>query len=193
MHLDAETQLQSPMAGAVADIVWADMALCRFAMGDIDVADSYVRSGMSTTGMLRHLVRPQLLIVRSLIAMARDDLEEARSVAEEADLLIEQKQMAHMRPIMAWAMGQVLAAEGDVEGALDRLGQGETVARQMGSRPWLGHILLLEASLLADLGRTAESAVKAEQRQSITNEIASDISDSGLRHSFLEASKGRPG
>ena len=58
---------------------------------------------------------------------------------------------------------------------------------------WVGHILLPEASLLADLGRVTESAAKLADRQAVTEQIAADISDIELRQSFLAVSEARMG
>ena len=95
------------------------LALLRLAQGKIEAARTALRFALAAEAQRPR--RARLLAAQAEVALAAEDLDEARSAAEELETVALEAGTLASEAAAATAIGALHLAEGDVPGALDRL------------------------------------------------------------------------
>lgn len=111
------------------------MSLLRLDQGDLDAAEAAIRrvvqEAASVQGTGAGMQRAAVLAPHVEIMLAIDDREAARASADELARIAANLDAPWLRAISAKALGEVLLAEGDTQGALDVLRQAWTALQQL--------------------------------------------------------------
>ncbi len=153
-------------------------ALFEIASGDLDAAAATLAE---CTPDAPALETPPIL-ARCRLALARTDLSNALTLADEAVSFSREHNLGRYLPEALLLEGSVHLLQGDLDKAQAALGQARTEAEKLGSRRLLWQITALLADIESDPGRAA--ALKAEARL-IVQFIADHIARPDLRSSFL--------
>ena len=92
--------------------------------------------------------------------------------------------MKHYFPLVSFANGQVLAARGDGEAALQAYTQTEALAREMQMRPLVWQAQAGAAHVLSALDRMAAAEIQREAAAATIDEIAGLFRDAQLQALF---------
>ena len=185
-HGQAMQLLEMPLGSVMGTLAWAEIGFCHLAFGNVDAADDLFQKGLTTPTAMMHLVRPQLLVGAALVAMARNKLDDATNLVQEAQADVEERAMNHFAPLIAFADAQVSSARGDSERALERFLKVEELALAMQMRPLVWQAQAGAARVLSQLGRSSEADAKRAQAQATIDEIAGLFEDETLRAMFVE-------
>lgn len=120
------------MSGGTA---WADVGFCAIAIGDLELAEDVFQKGLQYPTMFMLLELPRHLAGAALLALARDQLDEAEHLADKGRASAEERRMRHMYPLTALAQGRVRLARGELESSLAHFQQAESEALSLGMRP----------------------------------------------------------
>ena len=170
--------------GAFGSLAWKEIALSRLVVTDLANADNYLQNGLAAQDSYMYLVRPSLLIGQALLALARGQLTEAADHTAQAREFVEARQMKNYYPLIALTAGRVSAAAGKREAALEQFARAESLAREMGMRPyvWQAHTEMARELSLA--GRAAQAMI---------DETAALMADVELRSAFLRSARRKIG
>ena len=183
--------LEMPLGTATGAIAWAELGFCAAAMGNLDEASEMFQKGLETPSAPMNMMRPRLLIGSALVALARDDPNEASKLVGGARGLAEAVQMKQFYPLVEFADAQVRAAQGDVEKALEGFAAAEELALAMGMRPLVVHARAGAAQALGASGRADEAKEKLSQAREVVEEIAGLFEDDKLRTMYLASATGK--
>jgi ATP/maltotriose-dependent transcriptional regulator MalT len=172
------------MTGAAA---WADLGLCALTLGDLELAEDVFQKGLNHPSLFILLERARLLAGSALLALARDDAEEAARLAAEAEAFAQEKQMRHLFPLIYLTLGLVKRAQGDVEAALAAFARAEEEAQELAMRPTIWRSCLYAAETLEAAGQAGEAQAKRQAAQGMIQEIGGMLNDETLRRAYLES------
>ena len=105
------------------------LALLRLAEGEVDASLASIRNAVAETRDRRG--RPRLLAALVEIALAADDLEAARSAAEELEAAALELEAPYLRALARQSAGAVLLAREDPRTALGALREAEDLWRRL--------------------------------------------------------------
>ena len=157
----------------------------RLSLNDLEIAAESFEKGLHVPSLFMLIERPRYLAGSALLASKQNRHDAALSLADEACAYVDERGMRHLFPQNRYVAGEVRAARGDYEQALDQFSQGETVAIEYQMRPYLWQILNAAARTLDRLGRNDEATEKREQARIVVSEIADLFEDDTLRQAFL--------
>jgi len=184
-HRHALRLLDSPSGTIAGATAWADLGHCAIKVGDLPLADEVFQKGLNVPTIFMYLEKPRLLAGTALLALARGELDKAIQNAESALTMARQKNMQNILPLTYSTMGKVLAAQGEVEGALQAFEQAESAALKLGMRPVVWESRLAAAELLEQAGRGEEAQQKRAEGKATIDEIAGLLQDETLREAYV--------
>jgi ATP/maltotriose-dependent transcriptional regulator MalT len=184
-HNHALRLLESPAGAMSGGTAWADLCLCALTLGDLEVAEESLQKGMNYPNTHMWLERPRNLAGAALLALAKGDLDEALSKAEEGRAFAEERQMRHLYPLTALVKGKVLLARGEIEASLESLEQAEAEAQSMGMRPYIWQAQAASAEALEAAGLVNQATAARAQAEATAVEIADLFDDQELRQAYL--------
>jgi tetratricopeptide (TPR) repeat protein len=170
------------MGGGTA---WADLGFCALQLGTVDMAAEVFEKGLTIPTMAMLTQKPRFLVGKALVALARGNSTEAASLVDEACRYVEERQMKHFYPLVAFAAGEVAKAQGKVERALQHFAVADELAQAMQMRPLLLQIRLNAMKVLQAAGRDAEAQAKLLAARQVVDEMAVQIKDETLRSDYL--------
>jgi class 3 adenylate cyclase/tetratricopeptide (TPR) repeat protein len=180
-------------AQGYGSMAWEELALCRLITGDLDLAGEYLQKGLAAQDSLMYFVRPSLLVGNALLALAQNQIPAATGRIAEARSYVEERGMQNNYPLVALAEGQISAAAGRRDDALEQLARAESLAREMGMRPYVWQALDGAAKELSTTGRSAEAEEHRRQAFMMIDEIAVMMTDGELRAAFLRSATSKVG
>jgi hypothetical protein len=135
---------------------------------------------------LRLVFKPRNLLGLAEIARRRHDLAKAQDFVDQARKIADDTLMRPFQAEVALAQGQLAAARGDHDAALEFFADARARAQEMTLRP-----IVLEAQRGAAvsfdaLGRSDQAAKQRAQAEETLTTIANLISDVESRRSYLE-------
>ena len=143
-------------------ICWA-LGMGRYYSGEYDEADRwFTEASDQAPEVPQWLVAASSLAYRSLIAGLRGEQSEQGRLAKSAIELAEAQSIDDDGEAYL-ALGQYLAARGDLDAARPEIERGLRVLRSFGQPLDLAHALILQASLLQALGEHAASTAAAAE------------------------------
>jgi len=184
-HRHALRLLDSPSGTIAGATAWADLGHCAIKVGDLPLADEVFQKGLNVPTIFMYLEKPRLLAGTALLALARGELDKAIQNAESALTMARQKNMQNILPLTYSTMGKVLAAQGEVEGALQAFEQAESAALKLGMRPAVWESRLAAAELLEQAGQEEEAQRKRAEARATIEEIAVLLQDETLREAYV--------
>lgn len=184
-HLHALRVLESPAGAMGGGTAWADLCLCAITLGDLKIAEEALQKGMNYPNIFMWLERPRNLAGAALLALAKGDLDEALSKAEEARAFAEERRMRHLYPLTGLVKGKVLLARGEIEASLESLEQAETDAQSMGMRPYVWQAQAASAEALEAAGLIKQATAARAEAEAMAVEIANLFEDQELRQAYL--------
>jgi tetratricopeptide (TPR) repeat protein len=180
-------------AQGYGSMAWEELALCRLITGDLDLAGEYLQKGLAAQDSLMYFVRPSLLVGNALLALAQNQIPAATGRIAEARSYVEERGMQNNYPLVALAEGQISAAAGRRDDALEQFARAESLAREMGMRPYVWQALDGAAKELSTTGRSAEAEEHRRQAFMMIDEIAVMMTDGELRAAFLRSATSKVG
>jgi ATP/maltotriose-dependent transcriptional regulator MalT len=189
LHMQTVQLLQTPVGGAAGAWAWADLGFCVLSRGDLEHSDELFQNGLNKPSIFKVIEKPRHLIGSALVALGRDQLDEAARYIAEAYAYVEQQEMQHLHPLIHLVRGQVQVAQGNSEAALSSFAESESLAQNMKLLPTVWQAQTRTAQVLTTLGRTDEANAKQRQAQEITQQIAALFQDEKLRELYLESVK----
>ncbi|HEY0069880.1 MAG TPA: BREX system ATP-binding domain-containing protein [Chloroflexia bacterium] len=186
-HTQALEILQTPVGGMSAANGYVDLGFCALELGYADLAADYFERGLNQPSVSMYLMRPLLLAGSGLAALARNDPDEAASRVIMARAYAHEHEMMHFYPHVEWIAGQITAARGNHEAALEQFNRAEELALDMRMRPIVWQARAGAAHALSLLGRESEAADKRQQAAEMIDEIAALFQDQDYRTLFLES------
>ncbi len=128
-----------------------------------------------------------LLLGTAAVALARNQLDEALSRINMARSYAREHEMMHVYPFVELIAGQVSAARGEYETALEQFNRSEELALDMKMRPSIWQARAGAARVLSHMGRESEAAEKRQQALDMVQEIAVLFKNEEYRAMFLES------
>jgi tetratricopeptide (TPR) repeat protein len=186
-HSQALPMMEHPAGMAVGAATWGDMGFCTLAVRNFERADEYFQKGLNVPTMLMYQERPRLLVGAALVALARNQPDEAARYTQQAREFTEDRQMRWLYPLVALTEASVSAARGESDRALEHFARAEELALQMQMRPIVWQARAGAAQALDTLGRSGEADAERRAARSLIAEIADLFQDQGLRASFMES------
>ena len=185
-HAEALELMELPLGITTGALAWADLGFCLLAVGDAQQAGELFEKGLTVPTAFRYLARPLLLVGSAFVALGGGDVSEAGRLAQEAREFGEERSMKHFYPLLALAGAQVSIASGEPQRGLESLNRAETLALEMGMKPWAWQAQTGAAGVLTSLGQDAAAAEKRSAALGTVNEIAALFEDQALQSMYLE-------
>jgi LuxR family transcriptional regulator, maltose regulon positive regulatory protein len=156
-------ELESPDSPFWADVCWP-LGLGYYNRGDLARADRWFAEAAAVgRENERWLVAASAVAYRSLIAGERGDLHEQRLLAEQADRLARERGVDRLKGEVHVAMGESVAAGGELDQALPILAHGVSVQRRFGSPVDLANALISQARVLQSMDRSEDAAAAIDE------------------------------
>lgn len=174
------------VAGMVNGAAWADIGWSALKLGDVELAEKLFTGALDYPSFFRLLMRPRNLLGLAELAKRRADFDTAQKYIDEARTLADEKQMRPFQPVIALADGQLQAAQGNHERAVELFADAEERATAMKMRPTILEARTGAASSLDALGRAGEAEGKRAGAREMKDEIAELIFDAEARKAFLK-------
>jgi tetratricopeptide (TPR) repeat protein len=190
-HTRAVQLMANPTSNSSAGMVWADMGFCILSRGDLDHAQEFFRKGLTVPTPQGLLNRPRFLIGSALVALARNQVDEAAGLVDEARTFAEERAMKHLYPLVALAEAQVRAACGDAQRALENFARAEALALELQMRPLVGLARVEAAKIMSALGRESDAEAKWQGARAMIEEIANLFEDAAMRALYVENASGK--
>ena len=186
-HAEALKTMELPLGTTTGGMAWAELGFCLLATGDAQQAGEFFEKGLTIPTAFRYLARPLLLVGSAFVALGGGDTSEAGRLVQEAREFVDERAMKHFYPLMALAQAQVSLALGESLQGRENLNRAETLALEMGMKPWAWQAQAGAAGVLASLDRPQEAAAKRSAALGTVNEIAAQFEDQALRSMYLES------
>lgn len=178
---DAEDALQKPMGEYQASTVWADLGYANLAMGRTATAEAKFKTGQEVSSVTQYWERPRLLLGRSIVYTESELYEQAHGCIDEAQTYALEKGIRFYDPLIAYARGQVLLAEGNPVEALAKLDEAAEAARVIEWRTLGIRIALLSVRAASAAGSDLLAAGHASTLRADVEKVASSTADEQLR------------
>lgn len=185
-HEEAAVMLEQPMGKILGATAWAELGFCGLELGKLDMAHEYFQKGLNTATAMMYLARPQLMVGRSQLALAKGDVEGAAQFVGEAKESAIERGMCHDYPLVYLAAGRVGAALDQTDVALENFDQAEQFAANMGMRPLIWKARCGAAEVLEVAGQHEEAVAKWAEARAMIDEIAAGFNDEELRRKYLD-------
>jgi ATP/maltotriose-dependent transcriptional regulator MalT len=189
----AAEYLARPAGRLLSSVVDAELGWSALARGRLVEAEEWLRSGVDGTSAAKSLEAVPLLAGLALTRLAAGDRDEAATLIERASEYVEEKRMAHLRPLVAEAHGALELASGNAEEAARILGEGAELAATMGATHIGWRLHAARAGALRLLGRAEEAEAEVAAARAVVDEMASCFADPAMRDSFESSSEQRLG
>jgi ATP/maltotriose-dependent transcriptional regulator MalT len=178
--------MESPAGMGAGGTAWADLGFCVLQFGQVDSASEFFQKGLTipTTQMLMN--KPRFLLGSALVALARQQLDEATRLVMEARQYVEERSMKYFYPAVAITEAQISLARGNFDNALAQFKNTEVLAQSMLMRPAIWQARAGAAQALSALGRSDEAAELQHDALAMIDEIAGLFSDDTLRTLYLK-------
>jgi tetratricopeptide (TPR) repeat protein len=186
IHSRALKLLEHPAGGMAGSVAWTELGFCVMATGKLDAAQEFFHKGLTIPTPQMLLQRPRLLYGSARVALAQGNIREADEQARQARASIEASNMKHYMPVVRLAEALVLAEQGDLEAAVERLAEVERLARGMRMRPLVLQAQVEAGRALAQLERSGEAQEKLDQARATMDEIAALFKDEALREKYRQ-------
>lgn len=186
-HTLALDQLAMPLGTAMGAMNWAEIGFCAMAAGNVESASEFFQIGLNTSTATKNLVRPQLLVGAMFVALTKGDTEEAKKLAQQAREFANERSMKHLYPLISLANGQLNAAQGKTEQAIEDFAQAENLALEMGMRPFVIQARTGMRQVLSAAGRSGESEEKLLETRAMIDEVAGLFEDKELQAMYLNS------
>ncbi len=186
MHAEALKYVDHPSGSAWGSTAWLEAGMCMLSAGDLDQADELFQKGLTVPTTTMHLNRPQLLIGAAMVAIGREQYGIAEDYLSEAKQFVEDRAMKHEIPSIAFTEGNLLAARGELDQALEMFEQTEELALELGLRPLVWQARASAGIALKSLGRESEALAKQDEAVAMIQEMGGLIEDEALRTKFTE-------
>ena len=191
IHTEAKGLLEMPLGTATGAIAWAELGFCAMTLGDLDGASEMFQKGLEAPSAPMYMMRPRLLVGSALVALGRNDVEEASKLVGGARGLAEAVQMKQFYPLVEFAEAQVSAARGDMERALEGFATAEQLALEMGMRPLVWQARADAAQVLSASDRASDAEAKRAEARAMIDEIAGLFQDDDLRTKYVNGATSR--
>ena len=181
-------QLEPPESPWRPNVCWA-LGMGHYYSGQYDEADQWFAEAVERAPAVQQwLVAASSLAYRSLIAGTRGDQSEQGRLAKSAVTLAEDRSIDDIDGEVYLALGEDLAARGELDDARPELERGVKVLRDFGQPLDLAHALILQAVLLRALGeREAAAVAAAEAAAAEAATLVADCPDPGILTERLAA------
>lgn len=186
-HTEALQVLQSPAGGMAGATGYTDLGFCALELSYVDIAADYFERGLNQPSISMYLMRAHLLAGTALVALARNQHDEALSRINMARAYAHEHEMMYVHPFIELVAGQVSAARGEYEAALEQFNRAEDLALYMTMRPNVWQARAGAARALSHLGRESQAAEKRQQALDTIQEIADLFQNHDYRAMFLES------
>ena len=186
-HTRAMQLLEQPLGAVLGASAWSEIGFCKMALGELEAASALFQKGLTAPSATMHMLKPILLIGSAFVALVQNDFDEASKLVSGARGLAEASSIKHLYPFVAFADGQVAAARGEGERALEHFEKAEELAAALQMRPLVWQSRAGAAQVLSSLGRTSDADAKIEGARSMIAEIAGLFQDESFRGKFLES------
>ncbi len=183
-HNQALGFIAQPTGRIMGAWLWGEIGHCLLSTDEIEEAERLFTLAMTEQTAPMYLMRPLALMGLAEVALRRDDVETARSYADELEAYVEEKTLHHFLPSVAMTAAQVLAARGEAEAALPRLDEAVGMAAASGMHALQLRIETLRADLLDSVGRTEEAADARRRALDLLHVVAEGIRDDEIRKAF---------
>ena len=183
-HHHALTLFENPASGMGGASPWADMGWCALTINDPVMAEQLFSRGINEPSMFMQLEHPRFLTGMALLAARSGEIDKAKQWARDAQAYVEERQMRHFYPLIAFTEGRVLAAAGEEEQAVDALAQAAAQADALGMRPIGWQARLHAARILAGTGESEAAAAQKAEAQTFIDAIADDFRNPELAAAF---------
>ena len=190
LDLMAETLqlMEAPTGKTNGAWLWSELGACALAAGRIDQAQELFELALTEQSAPMYLMRPAALLGACEVAMARGQLDLARTRYDEAEDYVTSHQMTNDELRLRLTGAHLQAASDDHEAALALLEECETLAGPEMRRVLLD-VLAARAQSLDALERTDAAAATRTRAQAVADDIAALIRDEELRAAFQEGSR----
>ena len=192
-HTQAMQVMEMPLGTVMGALNWADLGMCALALGNPEHANELFQKGLTNSSAAMYLAKPQLLIGSALVALQKNNPEDAARFVREAREFVDERMMQHLYPLVALAEAHVLAAQGETEQALDSFARGEELALKLQMRPLVWQARAGAAQTLSALGRKDEAHTKRQEARAMIHEIAELFEDAKLRGMYLQGATAKIG
>jgi tetratricopeptide (TPR) repeat protein len=186
IHKQALEFIEQPGGTMAGGTGWFDLGLCALSLGDVESAFEYFQKGLNIPTPQMLIMRPDYLIGLGLCSLQKGNVEEAKSYIDQARQYASEKQMANVIPLLEWAQGKILLAEGKNREAFEQFQKAEMIASTMHMRPLIRQARIGAVETLEKLGQNEESEKYRDLEKQITAEIVSLFQDPTLRQAYLE-------
>jgi len=186
-HAQALKIMEMPLGAAMGAMNWAEIGFCAMAAGNIEGAKEFFQKGLTTPSAPIHMLRPKLLVGSALVALARNNLDEAARLIHVARGFAEAGAMKHYYPLVELTDAKVSMAQGKNQQALGHFTRAEGLALDMKMRPPVWQARAGAAQVLSALGRRIEAEEKRRQAREVIDEIAGLFQDEKLRTMYLDS------
>lgn len=176
-------QLEPPESPWRPNVCWA-LGMGHYYSGQYDEADRWFAEAVERAPAVQQwLVAASSLAYRSLIAGTRGDQSEQGRLAKSAVTLAEDQSIDDIDGEVYLALGEDLAARGELDDARPELERAVKVLRDFGQPLDLAYALIIQTSLLRALGER-DAAAAAEEAAAA---LVSDCPDPGILSQRLAA------
>ncbi|MDQ3928532.1 MAG: hypothetical protein M3328_05225, partial [Chloroflexota bacterium] len=186
-HTQALEILNTPVGGMAAASGYSDLGFCALELGYPDLAADYFERGLNHPSVSMYLARPALLAGSGLVALVRNQPEEAGMRISAARAYAREHEMLHFYPLIDLIAGHISAGTGQHETALEQFNRAEELALDMKMRPTVWQARAGAARVLSMLGHESEAAEKRRQAAEMIEEIGSLFQSQEYRTLFLES------
>jgi tetratricopeptide (TPR) repeat protein len=186
-HTEALGLLNTPLGAAGGGTGWADLGFCVLALGYPDLAYERFQNGLTTPSMQMYLQRPKLLAGAALAAQALGKSEEAAQHIEEARRYSEENGFKWFNPLVDLADGQVSAARGESERALDSYRRATALAKEMDMPHVTWQAQAGAARILRECGHASEAAALQSSAHQTLTTLATLFKQDSYREAFEQS------
>lgn len=185
-HEHALELSESPVGGMANGAAWADIGWCAMDRGNLKQAQSLFERALTYPSFFRIVMRPRNLLGLSKLAQIRRDFDTAQTHLDEARTLSDEMGIRPYQAIVALAQGELDAARGAHERALEHFADAAGRGAFLQMRPTVMLARRAAVSSLMALGRSNEAAEMRASAQETEQEIASLFSAPQARHAYGE-------
>lgn len=183
--------LGAPMGGTLASTVHAQLGWAALEEGDVEGALEHFETGLAGTSASRQLETPPLLLGLASARVAAGDISGAAPLVTEGSAFVEERGMAHQRPLAAAARGTVELASGRAGDAARTFEEGAAQAEAIGADHMWWRLLASGAGALRAAGRGTEADEATAAAERVVEEMATRFADTAIRDAFVETSRSR--
>jgi predicted ATPase/class 3 adenylate cyclase len=176
--------LDMPLGQIFGGWVWTEIGHCALAAGDADSAEDLFRRAIDVPTLGRLIGRPEALRGLILLAIDRDDLDAATTLAAEYREFVEERSVDNQRPTLLMTEARLASAKGDHGDALARLDACVDALEGLEFRRLELDVQRERMAVLRALGDEPGLQAARSRFETIAAEITSGFRDDELRAAF---------